>query len=88
MISRHSQHLSHICPVNSTSSGLDASPHDVHCAGRAFMHDHAAGFIELGWLTVGIVGALLWLSLLVLTGFSAVVLSLGLLVCLLLTASR
>ncbi len=44
----------------------------------AFVHDHAAAFVDLGLAVLAVAGALLWLVLLIVTGFSPVALSLGL----------
>jgi hypothetical protein len=84
MASPREPHRRRGSPLVSTS----ATPHCPHITACAFVHDHTAGFIELGWLTVALLGAVLWLALLVLTGFSTVVVSLGLLVCLAMTSSR
>lgn len=57
----------------------------AHCP---FVQRHIHAFTEAGWLLMGLLAAVVWLSLLVLTGFSPLAVSLGLLLVLVLTASH
>jgi hypothetical protein len=76
--------LPHIRCAHSSKPTVHARHWTIPSCGCSFAHHHAAAIMDLGWVVVGIAGALVWLVLLIATGFNPVAVSLGLLILLLL----